>query len=47
MKKALTIICFIAAAPFIIIGVIWVFIKDAFRAGKELGETFLDYLESE
>lgn len=47
MKKALTITCFIIAAPIIIIGVVWVFIKDAFRAGKELGQTFLDYLESE
>ena len=44
---ALTFTCFIIAAPIIIIGVVWVFIKDAFRAGKELGQTFLDYLESE
>jgi len=45
MKNIITILCFILAAPVIVLGVVWTFAKDAFRAGKELGQTFLDYLE--
>ena len=45
MKKTITIVCFILAIPLIIVGIVWIFAKDAFRAGKELGQTFLDYLE--
>ena len=45
MKNIITILCFILAVPVIALGVVWAFTKDAFRAGKELGQTFLDYLE--
>jgi hypothetical protein len=45
MKKTITIVCFILAIPLIIVGIVWIFAKDAFRAGKELGQTFLNYLE--
>ncbi len=47
MKKVIITICFIVAAPFLLSGLLWVFIKDAFRAGKELGQSFLDYLEGQ
>lgn len=46
MKKLIVGVCFVIAVPFIVMGVIWMFAKDAFRAGKELGQTILDYLES-
>lgn len=46
MKKFIVGVCFVIAVPFIIMGVVWMFVKDAFRAGKELGQTVLDYLES-
>ena len=45
MKKTISIVCFILAIPLIIVGIVWIFAKDAFRAGKELGQTFLNYLE--
>jgi hypothetical protein len=46
MKKIVTGICLAIALPIIISGVLWAFSKDAFRAGKELGATLLEYLES-
>lgn len=46
MKKIVTGICFVIALPIIIVGILWAFAKDAFRAGKELGATLLEYLES-
>jgi hypothetical protein len=46
MKKIVTGICFAVALPIIVVGVLWAFAKDAFRAGKELGATLLEYLES-
>lgn len=46
MKKFIVGVCFALAVPFIVVGVVWTFIQDAFRAGKELGQTILDYLES-
>lgn len=46
MKKIITGMCFIIALPIIIGGAVWAFARDAFRAGKQLGETLLEYLES-
>ena len=46
MKKIITGICFVIALPILIAGAAWAFAKDAFRAGKEIGETLLEYLES-
>jgi hypothetical protein len=46
MKKIVTGICFAIALPIIVVGVLWAFAKDAFRAGKELGATLLEYLET-
>ena len=46
MKKIITGICFAIALPIIIFGIMWAFAKDAFRAGRELGATLLEYLES-
>ena len=46
MKKIVTIICLIVALPIILSGVLWTFAKDAFRAGKQVGVSFLEYLES-
>jgi len=46
MKRIVTYICLVIALPIVILGALWVFIKDAFRAGKQVGTAFLDYLET-
>ena len=45
-KKLLITVCVIVGTPFILGGIFWVFVKDAFRFGREVGASFLEYLES-
>lgn len=44
MKKFFQYLFFVTALPFIVAGVVWYFITDAFKVGKEVGDTFFDYL---
>lgn len=46
MKRTVTYICLAVALPVIISGILWTFAKDAFRAGKQVGDALLEYLES-
>lgn len=46
MKKIITFVCFVVALPIIVAGILWTFTKDAFRAGKQVGDALLEYLES-
>jgi hypothetical protein len=46
MKRIVTYICLAIALPIIISGALWVFAKDAFRAGKQVGTALLEYLET-
>lgn len=45
MKNFITAICFVLAIPFLVMGFAWYFITYCFTKGKELCETFFEFLE--
>lgn len=45
MKNIITAVCFIIALPFLMVGFGWYFAAYAFSKGKDICETFFEYLE--